>query len=60
MTSDPQGPVITGPPDRSPRAANRAPATGPAEISSYQIVSEYFGEAAERLGLEEDVRAVMS
>ena len=45
--------------DRSPRVANRAAFTKPAEISSYEIVNHYFGLAAERLGLEDDIAAVM-
>jgi glutamate dehydrogenase (NAD(P)+) len=60
MTTDGQGTVAAEHMDKSPRVANRAPAAGPAEASSYEIVSHYFGEAANRLGLEEDVRAVMS
>jgi glutamate dehydrogenase (NAD(P)+) len=46
--------------DKSPRAANRAPRAGPAEVSNYEIVSHYFEAAADLLGLEDDVRAVMS
>jgi glutamate dehydrogenase (NAD(P)+) len=45
--------------DKSPRAANRAPDTHAAEISNYEIVSHYFDMSAERLGLEDDVRAVL-
>jgi len=45
--------------DRSPRVANRAAFTKPAEISSYEIVTQYFAEAAHRLGLPEDVEAVL-
>jgi glutamate dehydrogenase (NAD(P)+) len=30
-----------------------------AEVSNYEIVSHYFGKAAERLGLEDDVAAVL-
>ncbi len=45
--------------DRSPRVANRAAFTKPAEISSYEIVTHYFMEAAERLGLPDDVEAVL-
>ena len=44
-------------PDKSPRVANRA--SRPAEISSFEIVTHYFDMAADRLGLEEDVRAVL-
>lgn len=45
--------------DRSPRVANRAAFTKPAEISSYEIVNHWFGLAAERLGLADDVAAVL-
>src|SRR5215211_335599 len=47
-----------GPPDKSPREANRALATRRADISSYEIVTHYFGQAAERLGLPDDVAAL--
>jgi glutamate dehydrogenase (NAD(P)+) len=30
-----------------------------AEVSNYEIVSHYFAKAAERLGLREDIAAVM-
>ena len=45
--------------DRSPRVANRAAFTKPAEISSYEIVTHYFTEAARRLELPDDVEAVL-
>ena len=45
--------------DRSPRVANRAAFTKPAEISSYEIVNHFFGLAAERLELPDDIAAVM-
>jgi glutamate dehydrogenase (NAD(P)+) len=45
--------------DQSPRAANLAPKHGAAELSNFEIVTQYFDAAADRLGLEEDVRAVM-
>ena len=45
--------------DLSPRVANRAAFTKPAEISSYEIVTHYFSTAAERLGLPDDVEAVL-
>jgi glutamate dehydrogenase (NAD(P)+) len=60
MPSDGQGVGTADHVDKSPRVANRAPDSGPAEVSSYDIVSHYFTQAAEQLGLEEDVRAVMS
>src|SRR3954452_11380992 len=45
-------------PDKSPRTANRD-VTTPAEISNYDIVRHYFGVAADRLTLPDDVRAVL-
>ena len=45
--------------DQSPREANRAAKHGHAEVSNYDIVSHYFGLAAERLGLRDDVGAVL-
>ncbi len=45
--------------DRSPREANRAPGAAHAELSNYDIVRHWFGVAADRLGLEDDVRAVV-
>jgi glutamate dehydrogenase (NAD(P)+) len=44
--------------DRSPRAANRAGTHG-AEISDFDSVNHYFEVAADRIGLPDDVRAVM-
>jgi glutamate dehydrogenase (NAD(P)+) len=45
-------------PDKSPRTANRDVVT-PAEISNYDIVRHYFGVAADRLKLPDDIRAVL-
>ena len=45
--------------DRSPRVANRAAFTKPAEISAYEIVNHFFGLAADRLALPDDVSAVL-
>ena len=45
--------------DLSPRVANRAAFTKPAEISSYEIVTHYFMEASRRLELPDDVEAVL-
>jgi glutamate dehydrogenase (NAD(P)+) len=45
--------------DLSPRVANRAAFTKPAEISSYEIVTHYFERAADRLGLPDDLQAVL-
>jgi glutamate dehydrogenase (NAD(P)+) len=45
--------------DRSPREANREPDAGHAELSSYELVNHWFDVAAERLGLRDDVRAVV-
>jgi glutamate dehydrogenase (NAD(P)+) len=48
-----------GPPDKSPRETEIAPPVQRAELSSYEIVGHWFGLAAERLGLREDVAAVL-
>jgi glutamate dehydrogenase (NAD(P)+) len=45
--------------DKSPRAANRASRTGAAELSNFEIVTNYFNMAADRLGLDDDVRSVI-
>jgi glutamate dehydrogenase (NAD(P)+) len=45
--------------DRSPRAANRAPKAATAELTNFEIVSHYFDVAADRLGMEQDLRAVL-
>jgi len=45
--------------DRSPRAANRAPKAMTAELTNFEIVSHYFDLAADRLGMEPDLRAVL-
>jgi glutamate dehydrogenase (NAD(P)+) len=45
--------------DLSPRVANRAERARPAEVSNFEIVSHYFDRAADRLGLRDDVRAVV-
>ncbi len=47
------------PTDRSPRAANRAERPRRAEVSTFETVSRHFDAAAERLGLREDVAAVL-
>jgi glutamate dehydrogenase (NAD(P)+) len=49
----------SGAPDKSPREANRAQRATPAEVSNFEIVSHYFDVAAERLGLADDIRAVV-
>jgi glutamate dehydrogenase (NAD(P)+) len=46
-------------PDKSPRAANEGDGAR-AEVSNYEIVRHYFERAADRIGLPDDVRAVMS
>jgi glutamate dehydrogenase (NAD(P)+) len=51
--------VAAGEVDQSPREANRAARTSAGELSSYEIVQHYFDRAAERLGLPDDVRAVV-
>jgi glutamate dehydrogenase (NAD(P)+) len=51
--------ATTSHPDQSPRTANQAPQAHAAEVSNFEIVSHYFDLAADRLGLEDDVRAVL-
>ena len=46
-------------PDKSPRVADKAPHLGPAETSSFDTVAHYFDAAADRLGIAEDLRAVI-
>jgi glutamate dehydrogenase (NAD(P)+) len=46
-------------PDKSPRVANRAPHGGAAETTSFDTVSQYFDAAADRLGIEDDLRTVI-
>ena len=53
------GAARDGASDRSPRAAERSPAATPGEASSFEIVSHHFDAAAERLGLRDDVAAVL-
>src|SRR5438105_12239995 len=45
--------------DQSPRVANREPKASGAEMSNFDIVSHYFELAADRLGMEPDLRAVL-
>ena len=47
-------------PDKSPRVANRAPDAGAAEISSFDAVTRFFDVAADRLGVADDLRAVIA
>ncbi len=47
-----------GAPDKSPRTTE-GPDTQRAEVTNYEIVSHYFGVAAERLDLPEDIGAVL-
>ncbi len=46
-------------PDKSPRVANTEEVNRRAEISNYDIVAHWFGLAADRLGLADDLRAVL-
>ena len=46
-------------PDKSPRVANRENVVQRAELSNFDIVNHYFTVAADRLGMEDDVRAVL-
>jgi glutamate dehydrogenase (NAD(P)+) len=48
-----------GPPDKSPRPSNVAERPQRAEVSNYDIVKHYFDLAADRLGLRDDVAAVL-
>src|SRR5205823_1116387 len=45
--------------DKSPRPSNVSEAPTRAEISNYEIVTHYFDEAADRLGIHDDVAAVL-
>jgi glutamate dehydrogenase (NAD(P)+) len=45
--------------DKSPRSANRANKPATAEMTNFEIVSHYFDLAADRLGMEQDLRAVL-
>ena len=45
--------------DKSPRAANEAATAEPAEISNYEIVSHHFDDAADRLGIRDDIATVL-
>src|SRR5215211_3122477 len=47
-----------GPPDKSPRRTEEHETPQRAEISNYEIVRQWFGLAAERLELPDDVAAV--
>jgi glutamate dehydrogenase (NAD(P)+) len=44
--------------DKSPRPSNESDPVKRAEISNYEIVTHYFDQAAERLGIADDVAAV--
>jgi glutamate dehydrogenase (NAD(P)+) len=46
-------------PDVMPGVANRAAPAGTAEVSSFDTVSHYFEVAADRLGVPDDLRAVI-
>jgi glutamate dehydrogenase (NAD(P)+) len=45
--------------DRSPKATEESGDGQRAELSNYEVVSHYFGLAAERLGLRDDIAAVL-
>ncbi len=45
--------------DRSPRATETHPSPRRAEVSNYEIVAHWFDRAAERLGLRDDIAAVL-
>jgi glutamate dehydrogenase (NAD(P)+) len=48
-----------GPPDKSARKTEERRGPQRAEVSNYEIVSHWFGEAAERLELRDDIAAVL-
>jgi hypothetical protein len=48
-----------GEPDKSAKKTEDAPAASRAEVSNYEIVEHWFGVAAERLDLPDDVAAVL-
>jgi glutamate dehydrogenase (NAD(P)+) len=48
-----------GAPDKSPRRTEEHAPPQRAEVSNYEIVSHWFGVAAERLGLRDDIAAVL-
>jgi glutamate dehydrogenase (NAD(P)+) len=48
-----------GAPDKSPRRTEEHRQPQRAEVSNYEIVSHWFGLAAERLGLRDDIAAVL-
>jgi glutamate dehydrogenase (NAD(P)+) len=48
-----------GPPDKSPRKTEEHATPQRAEISNYEIVRHWFGLAAERLELRDDIAAVL-
>jgi glutamate dehydrogenase (NAD(P)+) len=48
-----------GQPDKSPKRTEEYPQPQRAEVSNYEIVSHWFGLAAERLDLREDIAAVL-
>jgi glutamate dehydrogenase (NAD(P)+) len=48
-----------GEPDKSAKKTEDAPAPSRAEVSNYEIVEHWFGAAAERLELPDDVAAVL-
>src|SRR5438105_3902727 len=45
--------------DKSPRPANVSETQTRAEISNYEIVTHYFEEAAERIGIPDDIAGVL-
>jgi glutamate dehydrogenase (NAD(P)+) len=49
----------SGQPDKSPAAVEVAERPQRAEVSNYEIVNHYFTLAAERLGLRDDIAAVL-
>jgi glutamate dehydrogenase (NAD(P)+) len=58
-TVEPAGTAADAQFDLSPRVANRPHKPAEAEMSNFEIVSHYFDLAADRLGMEPDLRAVL-
>jgi glutamate dehydrogenase (NAD(P)+) len=52
-------PTGDGKPSDRPEAPGKTPPHEPAEVSNFEIVNHYFNMAAERIGLREDVAAVL-
>src|SRR4051812_38965397 len=60
-TAEKQESADGGEPDQSPREQNRDERSGPdiAEVSNWEIVSHYFEDAVGRIGMSDNVAAVL-